>query len=787
MSDLRRFNSFCLYPTLAICLIALAASACPAQETESAEQAGSKEQSSQESTKPIDSSEPGADDAATELKNPLDTPDQNKRKATAAYMAGQAAQKKGELNEALKRYEEAAKLDPTAADPLRAQAMLYRRMGRMQQAVVVAQKAVDLDKEDYKTRLELAVLLLSRRQIDQATKLIDEALESKSLNKGSVDFVQLHTVRSRIFLSLRNLAESANSYRVILEALLKPEDFGMDFRQHQALASDNATRFLTVGKVMLEVGDNKRALSAFDGELRLKKDQPGEHNFWIALTQYRLDKLEDAANNLNLFFETGERTPQALRLLADIDRAKGQSDQTRAHLEALAKDDRDSTVVMLFLGKLLIEQGELDEATNVFQKVLSDTGEAGARLGLVEIHIARKDPEALIDAIRKALRARIQLPELVPVKVALLETPEFAQEVIEAATKLANEDSSSLMPTGFFLLSDIAKDLELDLETQEEALLRATLDGNPPQLLGIEALDRLGFNLLLQNKTEDASKTYQQLLATPGLPNERALEGLYRLSQAQAFNQKYQEAVEAIEAALKLSNENPLLNYQLGWVYVQATRFDEANKALEKAATLIQGNPDLEFRTRLLQGDVLVRTKDFDAAVKAYKKILEDTDQSDENTKQCRMRLSNAYVQAGDMVNGEKYLEEVYAEYPDDIGVNNDLGYLYADQGKKLEQAEKMIRLAVEAEPENAAYLDSLGWALYQMERYDEAIEVLKKANADPDYRDATIIEHLGDAHAKLKQIKKARTAWQEALDVESDLKTGDQQVIDRLKKKLAE
>ena len=781
MFELQKFV-FSSLPTVFATLFVLASSsACDAQQTDSPMQVGQK------STDQADAPLPDTDDAS-ELKDPVKTPDQNKLKATAAFMAGQAAQKKGELNEALKRYEEAAELDPLAAAPLRAQALLYRRMGRMQQSVAVAEKAIKLDKEDYKTRLELAVLLLTRQQIDQAAILIDEALESKNLNKGSVDFVQLHTVRSRISLVQRKIAECADSYRVILEALLKPEDFDMDFRQHQALASDSSTSFLTVGKVMLEVGDNKRALSAFEGELGLKKNQPGEHNFWIALAQYRVDKLDDAAaKNLNLYFESGERTAQALQLLADIDRANGQSDQTREHLEALAKDDRDSSIVMLFLGRLLIEQGEFDEATNVFEGILADSGEAGARLGLIEIHIAKKDPEALIEAIQKAIRARIELPELVPLKVALLEAPEFATEVIDGATKRAKEDASSLSPAGFFLLSDIARDLELDLEAQEEMLLRATLDGNPTQLLGLETLDRLGFNLLLQNKTEEASQVYQKLLSAPGLTNVRALEGLYRLSQAETFNEKYDDALKAIEAALKLSNLNPLLTYQLGWIYVQASRFEEANEALEEAAALALGNPNLSFRTRLLQGDVLVRTKDFEAGIEAYKQILKDADQSDENNKQCRMRLSNAYVQAGDMANGEKYLEEVYEQYPDDIGVNNDLGYLYADQGKKLKQAEKMIRLAVAAEPENSAYLDSLGWVLYQMERYEEAVEVLTKANSDPDYQDSTIIEHLGDSLAKLKQDKKARKAWQDALDVETNSTPNDQKVIDRLQKKLAE
>ena len=61
------------------------------------------------------------------------------------------------------------------------------------------------------------------------------------------------------------------------------------------------------------------------------------------------------------------------------------------------------------------------------------------------------------------------------------------------------------------------------------------------------------------------------------------------------------------------------------------------------------------------------------------------------------------------MRKGEQVLEEVLAEDPDDPSVNNDLGYLYADQGKNLEKAEKMIRKAVEAEPDNDAYQDSMG------------------------------------------------------------------------------
>jgi len=144
-------------------------------------------------------------------------------------------------------------------------------------------------------------------------------------------------------------------------------------------------------------------------------------------------------------------------------------------------------------------------------------------------------------------------------------------------------------------------------------------------------------------------------------------------------------------------------------------------------------------------------------------------------------------VQSGEMKKGEKVMEEIYAEDPNDPGVNNDLGYLYADQGKELERAEKMIRIAVEAQPENPAYLDSLGWVLFRQGKNEEALEPLKKANSDPKYRDATLLEHQADVHQALEQTKEAQDLWLQALKVEQDSTKPDEKVVERLKSKLGD
>jgi tetratricopeptide (TPR) repeat protein len=175
----------------------------------------------------------------------------------------------------------------------------------------------------------------------------------------------------------------------------------------------------------------------------------------------------------------------------------------------------------------------------------------------------------------------------------------------------------------------------------------------------------------------------------------------------------------------------------------------------------------------------------WDSAAEQYQTILEINDVTKETRRIARMALSNVWTQSGEIQKGEAILEEIYRETPEDPGVNNDLGYLYADQGKNLEQAEKMIRIAVAAEGDNPAYLDSLGWVLFKQGKLMEALEFQKKANDVPDHEDSTLLEHQGDIHEALKQPSEARSLWQQALDLERKEKRPDKKVIERIEGKL--
>ena len=142
------------------------------------------------------------------------------------------------------------------------------------------------------------------------------------------------------------------------------------------------------------------------------------------------------------------------------------------------------------------------------------------------------------------------------------------------------------------------------------------------------------------------------------------------------------------------------------------------------------------------------------------------------------MTLSNICVAQGNIEEGIEWLEQVLDEYPMDVGAHNDLGYLWSDQGLHLQRALMMAQKAVAAEPENIAYLDSLGWAFYQLERYQDAVNPLQKAS-ETERPDPIILEHLADTFDKLGQVEKAQQTWKKALNLLPEKQQKDRKRIE--------
>jgi tetratricopeptide (TPR) repeat protein len=171
--------------------------------------------------------------------------------------------------------------------------------------------------------------------------------------------------------------------------------------------------------------------------------------------------------------------------------------------------------------------------------------------------------------------------------------------------------------------------------------------------------------------------------------------------------------------------------------YARQNRTSEALRLIDAARTAVSDDGDLLYFTAHLYDQVGVKDSQRDATIKT--------------------------------------LEMVLKIDPDSTGANNDLGYTFADEGKNLGQAETMIRHAIAEEPDNVAYLDSLGWVLYKRGHFAEARGYLEKAVEPASQADPVVLNHLGDDLYRLNASTDAQHRWQTAADrVDEQLKQRD-------------
>jgi tetratricopeptide (TPR) repeat protein len=245
----------------------------------------------------------------------------------------------------------------------------------------------------------------------------------------------------------------------------------------------------------------------------------------------------------------------------------------------------------------------------------------------------------------------------------------------------------------------------------------------------------------------------------------------YFVAQVARGAKMFDESIEFYRHCLEVQPKAPGLFRELAIVQEFAEKTDDAIQSTQSAIEL---EPN-EWRNHYLLGRLFARTGKYKEAGEKLEQVLQDFGDNDDAGHIVRYFLSNIYTQLDQMAKAERVLEEILEKDPDDDSANNDLGYLWADQGKNLEQAEKMIRKALDGyaasrqpgQPEkNAAYLDSMGWVLYKLGRPEEALKYLEEAVAEKEGDDdATIVDHLGDVHMRLGDPAKAKAMWLKARD----------------------
>lgn len=274
--------------------------------------------------------------------------------------------------------------------------------------------------------------------------------------------------------------------------------------------------------------------------------------------------------------------------------------------------------------------------------------------------------------------------------------------------------------------------IQSDQRAKAVAELEAILKADPAKVYAYEMLAQI----YEQEKQFDrAVVNYEQvLLLTPNQPS-----AYQRVAELFAGPLKRPDkAIDVLTEARRRFSDLPGFAYLLARALTIAKRYDEALAAYEQASI-----EAAQMQDSLLNGGFYF---DWGAAAERGGRI----EKAVELFRRC-LRMEDS--------------PEVVAQ------ASNYLGYMWVDRNENLEEAGELIRRALQIDPQNGAYLDSLGWYYYRTGKYDKAlVELLRAAEAvrEPD---SAVFDHLGDTYAKLKNEAQALNYWQKAHELEPDEK----------------
>jgi tetratricopeptide (TPR) repeat protein len=263
----------------------------------------------------------------------------------------------------------------------------------------------------------------------------------------------------------------------------------------------------------------------------------------------------------------------------------------------------------------------------------------------------------------------------------------------------------------------------------------------------------------------DKSKAAEQLEAIVRDSPTRYPQAWYYLGTFAYDAKDYAKATDYFQRAIVTNPDMERAYLELAGLQIDIDQAGEALKTLEKARAKFPNNFTVEF----FSGIAYSRLKSYSEAVKHFvaAEIIGKASDPKKLTPQFYFQLGAACERNHDYEQSEKYFEKCLELSPDFADALNYLGFMWADRGVKLEKARVLIEKAVKLEPENAAYIDSLGWVLFKLNENEAALQHLLKAaqlSAEPD---AVVYDHIGDVYQAMKQTRKAREAWQKSLSFE--------------------
>ncbi len=578
-------------------------------------------------------------------------------------------------------------------------------------AIKALRQAAELDAETGEILGELASLYVRHDRIEEAVRAANDALERESEN------LTAHRILGLVLAAQGGVRGGAE--HDVARAIEHLE------QARKTILPDYQVE-LTLARLYLRQGRGERTIQLLE---ELLEDNAGftEGGLLLSEAYEEAGQSDDAIAIVEGLVSSGRPSSRALRRLGQLyGRERRWDDAIRAFEQAMARNPRDSTI-RRELADALMQIGEVERARDELRQLTElrpNDGSALYRLCEVELELGNLDGAAatargLIRIEPNGIRGPYALAQVQARRhdhQAVIDTLEPALERARQGNLHANQIASLLGRVGFAY--ERLQDFDAAIGAYAEAA--ELLPGS------------LAFGARLVQSYLDAGRPADARMALDRIQAQHpSTLTLVRL-EARLLGEQgdVNGGVRALRRVLTRNVDDPTAHIALAGYYADYDRLDEAADLLREATTSFPENVSILFQL----GAVLERNDQYDDAERAFRRVLERDSEH--------------------------------------AAALNYLGYMLADRGERLEESVGLLERAIEIDPHNGAYLDSLGWAYFKLDRLDLAETHLRQASEQMVWN-SVIQDHLGDLLYRLGRYDEAIEAWETALagdreDVES-------------------
>ncbi|HTR27354.1 MAG TPA: tetratricopeptide repeat protein [Terriglobales bacterium] len=552
-------------------------------------------------------------------------------------------------------------------------------------------------------------------------RIRDAVIEAQDIIKKNPNNLEARRLLGRIYLRSLGDMQAGNGSDSVLKLAIE------QYEQIVRLEPDSTEDHLLLGRLYRFNNDITKAEGEFKTAVKLQPDSE-EAVTTLAYLYNELGETSRAAEVLSSVPKKGRSAKLYSALGYTYEQQKQYKNAVDAYRHAIELD-RDNLDAIRGLAENLLNDGQSDAALEQY-KVIADANPEDAQtyIRIAEIYRKQGKFDLALENLKKA-QSMVQDSIEVPYNIASIY---HAQGRYDDAVQI---------------MRDLLKKTE-----KADGNYSGSAKGNRAVFL-----ERLGTIYRDQGNYQAANETFRQMIALGGDENsERAYQ---QVIDTWREAKEWQKATDvAKEAVQKLPNSRDLKMV----LAAQQADMGEADKALKDVSTLLKGNAE-DRQVYITLAQMNTRLRRFPDAEQNLDKAEQLSNKDDDkeyvwflrgSTLEREKRYSDAEVQ----------FKKVLASDPAHASALNYLGYMLADQNMELEAALGYIKRAVDLDPANGAYLDSLGWVYFRLGKYDLAEENLLKAsqkiNTDP-----TVHDHLGDLYQKTGRLKMAVTNWDRALN----------------------